>query len=168
MKLKSSFAAAITATIIAGGALIPSAAASALVVELPQPEVSVTAVTGVLNNGFIIEDVGNTNIPAGAEFTFSSAGAINVGLFGDPELNQQWDIGLFGSGNTVIIRLKDDLQPGESVTLQTARIALSAFQTYTLTLTDPNRDTFDTDPNNNSATISCGLNFFGLTACSAS
>jgi len=134
---------------------------------VPYPEIAVDAQTGVLQRGFVVRNEGNTTIPANTQFTFHSNYFINVGLFGDPQIQQDWNIGVLGSGYDANVYLKEPLLPGQSKTFLLSTVEISAFSQYSFKLTDPNTAAIDTNYANNEAGIRCALVVLGLPACSA-
>lgn len=149
----------------ANAATAPSAAPIALAAT---PEIAVSGASGPGSLGFVIRNEGTTTVPAGTKFTFQSNALFTIGLFGDTAIGQDWSIGALGSGNTVDFYLTNPLAPGQLRQLNLSLVAVSLLSQYSLTLTDPQITTVDTNLNNNTSRIRCLVNLFGLPACSVS
>lgn len=130
-------------------------------------EIAVSANTGAGTRAYVVRNDGDTVVPAGMQFTFHSAGFASIGLFGDSQIGQDWNIQALGSGYDTRVYLKNPLQPGQSVSFQLSTVEVSAFTQSTFTLTDPRIATIDTNLQNNSAGIRCLVVVLGLPACSA-
>lgn len=130
------------------------------------PEIVVTAQNGVGQRAFVVRNQGDTTVPAGTQFTFHSNRAVGIGLFGDPQLQEDWSIGVLGSGYDTNVYLKEPLLPGQSKTFLLSTVEVSAFSQYSFELTDPRTGSIDTNYANNKAGIRCALVVLGLPACS--
>lgn len=144
------------------------ATASAAPAPVRHPEIVVSAQTGVGQRGFVVRNQGNTTIPAGTQFTFHSNRAVGIGLFGDPQIQEDWAIGVLGSGYDGDVYLKEPLLPGQSTTFLLSTVEVSAFSQWSFELSDPRTATLDTNYANNKAGIRCALVVLGLPACSVS
>ncbi|PPF38532.1 hypothetical protein C5E05_05890 [Pseudoclavibacter sp. AY1H1] len=114
-----------------------------------------------------MQNDGNTTIPAGTQFKFHSNKALSVGLFGDQQLNEDWNIALAGSGYDATVILYEPLLPGQSKKFLLSTVEVSAFSQYSLELSDPDTALIDTNYYNNKAGMRCTVVVFGLPACSA-
>jgi hypothetical protein len=130
-------------------------------------EISVTASTGTGTRSYVVHNDGDQVTPAGTRFTFHSQGLISVGVFGDPQIGQDWKIEALGSGYDLNLYLKSPLLPGQSAEFALARVELSAFTQSTFALTDPGLDRIDTNYQNNQASIRCLAVVVGLPFCSS-
>ncbi len=132
------------------------------------PEIVVKAQSGVGQRGFVVRNQGNTTVPAGTQFTFHSNRAVGIGLFGDPQIQEDWAIGVLGSGYDGDVYLKEPLLPGQSRTFLLSTVEVSAFSQWSFELSDPRTAALDTNYANNKAGIRCALVVLGLPACSVS
>ncbi|MEH3068223.1 MAG: hypothetical protein PGN15_09310 [Aeromicrobium erythreum] len=140
--------------------------ASAAKAPVRHPEIVVSAQTGVGQRAFVVRNQGNTTVPANTQFTFHSNRAVGIGLFGDPQIQEDWAIGVLGSGYDGNVYLKEPLLPGQSKTFKLSTVEVSAFSQWSFELSDPRTSSLDTNYANNSAGIRCALVVLGLPACS--
>ncbi len=152
--------------VLAGAALLCGGASPAFAAS--GHEISVSASTGTGTRAYVVRNDGDSTTPAGTRFTFHSQGLISLGAFGDPQIGQDWNVQVLGSGYDANVYLKNPLLPGQSVSFALARVELSAFTESTFALTDSDLERIDSNYQNNDAAIRCLAVVFGLPFCSSS